>query len=149
MKTLLFTLCICFTMYSTSHSQTMEGTYSNTWESSEGASLTYTLTLNPDGTFIFESHRIYASSYPSKIEIAKGTWKRKYRLLKLTTEASSEDIDLVKQINENKAKFKAYSARHRKYNTVKPSLKFYKSKVFYAKGMKLYQQETNSVSVAN
>lgn len=127
----------------------MEGTYSNTWESSEGASLTYTLTLNPDGTFLFESHRVYESSYPSKTELAKGTWKRKYRLLKLTTEASSEDIDLVKQLNENKAKFKAYSPRHRKYKTVEPSLKFYKSKVFYAKGMKLHKQETNSVSLAN
>jgi hypothetical protein len=124
----------------------MEGTYTNTWESTAGGALTYTITLNPDNTFVFESHRIFETSIPSKVTTIEGTWKNKNRLLILLTDPSKDDTELVKKLHNNKAKFKAYSPRHRKYKKAKPSLKFYKSKVFYAKGMKLEKKTSDSVT---
>lgn len=140
MKHVLLTLSVIIFISTSGHSQSMEGVYSNTWESIDGA-LTYTLSLNPDGSFLFESTRNYKSSIPPKTRIAKGTWERKYRLLKLFTETSAEENDLAKELNENKARLKAYSPRHRKYKVVKPSLKFYRSKVFYTKDMKLIKHD--------
>lgn len=153
MKKLLLTFIVIFTFTFVSHCQTLEGTYTNTWESNAGGALTYTLTLNPDKTFNFVSHRIYESSYPSKTTTVVGTWKNENRLLILATDTSLDDIDLVKGLNNNKARFITYSPRHRKYGEVKPSLRFYKSKVFYAKGMKLIKEEaevkTNTAAVGS
>jgi hypothetical protein len=148
MKALLLTL-IAFSIISiTARSQSMEGTYTNTWESDAGGALTYTLTLNPDNTFMFVSHRIYETSIPPKTVTANGTWDRRNRLLKLSTDAAPKESDLVEKLNRNKARFKSYSPRHRKYGKVKPSLRFFRSKVFYAKGMKLFKTEVEADTVA-
>lgn len=130
-------------------SQSMEGTYTNTWVSTAGGALTYTIILNPDNTFQFISHREYEASTEAKTTRVVGTWKNRNRLLILSTDNSENEIDLVKKLNNNKAKFKAYSPRHVKYGTVKPSLKFFKSKVFYAKGMKLMKEQTDTDVVSN
>ena len=144
MKKLLFTFFSCCAIFISGHAQDMEGTFTNTWESNAGGALTYTITLNPDGTFEFVSHRDYETSIPSKTITAEGTWRHRNRLLILATETTSESSDLLKNLNKNKARFKTYSPRHRKYGKVKPNLRFYRSKVFYAKGMKLFEKETDS-----
>jgi hypothetical protein len=145
MKNLLFALFIICTVFISAHSQTMEGTYTNTWDSDAGGALTYTLTLNPDNTFVFVSHRVYEASIPPKTITANGTWDRRNRLLKLSTDAAAKESDLVEKLNRNKARFKSYSPRHRKYGKVKPSLRFFRSDVFYAKGMKLHKEDTDTV----
>ncbi len=128
-------------IYSSAFSQSMEGSYANTWESEKGSGIRYSLLLNPDKTFIFESNRFYASSTPSKVETVKGLWKKRHRLLILKTKGIANDHPLAKKLHKNKAKLKVYSKRHKNYGKVKPSLKFYRSKVFYAKGMRLIKKE--------
>ena len=145
MKALLLSLFAFLIISITASSQTMEGTYTNTWESTAGGALTYTLILNPDNTFQFVSHRIYESSHPSNLTTVVGTWENNNRLLILVTDSSPDDIELVKRLNKNKARFKAYSPRHRKYGQIKPSLRFYESKVFYAKEMTLHKEDDNTV----
>lgn len=143
MKHFLITLFASFAFSFAVQSQNIEGTYTNTWESEAGGALTYTLTLHSDSTFQFVSHRVFETSIPSKTITADGTWNNNNRLLILATEVSSETIDLVEKLNKNKAKYKAYPPRHRKFKLVKPSLKFYESEVFYAKGMKLFKEEND------
>ncbi|MEO6348915.1 MAG: hypothetical protein ABIO60_13510 [Aquaticitalea sp.] len=144
MKNLLTLLWVSCVFCSTTLAQTMEGTYSNTWENSAGASLTYTLTLKPNGTFLFESYRIYETADPSKFVAVKGTWAQNDRLLTLNTETSAGDDELVKNLNSTQARLEEYSPRHIQYGKIKPSLKFYESEVFYAKGMKLEKESNDS-----
>lgn len=146
MKTLLLTIIAIFTISISVHSQTMEGTYTNTWESDAGGGLTYSLTLKPDNTFQFVSHRVYENSIIPKTITVNGTWRRKHRLLILATEASSDDNNLLMKLNNNRARFKVYSPRHRKYGEVQPSFRFFRSEVFYAKGMKLIKEEVETVA---
>jgi hypothetical protein len=124
----------------------MDGTYTNTWENSDGAALTYTLTLKSDGTFLFESLRVYESSDPTKIVTVRGIWSQKDRLLILNTDASAEDDELAKNLNSTKARFRDYSQRHVQYGKIKPSLEFYKSDVFHSKGMELEKAATETLT---
>ena len=123
----------------------MQGSYLNMWKSETGSVITYMLTLNPDNTFTFESNRFYASSRPTKTENVNGVWKKRHRLLILKTEGIANEVALAKTLNKSKARLKVYSKRHKKYGKVKPSLKFYKSKVFYAKAMKLFKEDDDIV----
>lgn len=137
MKTLLALLCFSCALLPTVHSQTMEGIYTNTWDNVSGFSLTYTLTLNPNGTFVFESSRIYEDADPSKTVVVNGTWQQDDRLLTLKTDTTTVDAALAKALNSSKARFVSYSPRHTLYGLEQPTLQFYQSEVFYAKGMHL------------
>lgn len=132
-------------LFSQCFSQAMQGSYLNMWKSETGSVITYMLTLNPDNTFTFESNRFYASSRPTKTENVNGVWKKRHRLLILKTEGIANEVALAKTLNKSKARLKVYSKRHKKYGKVKPSLKFYKSKVFYAKAMKLFKEDDDIV----
>lgn len=146
MKTLLTMLCVSFVFCSAALSQTLEGTYTNTWENSAGSSLTYTLTLKTDGTFLFESYRIYEDADPSEKVLVNGTWRQDHRLLTLNTDASAENDELSNNLNSVRARFEDYPPRHVLHGKIQPSLKFYQSGVFYAKDMKLEKKPVDMVA---
>lgn len=142
---LLFTLlCAFFSAYS----QTITGTYSNRWESQSGEAIAYTLTLKSDGTFIFYSNQTYWGDEGIKTTKAIGTWKSNNHLLVLTTEPDEDsNIGLIKELNNNKARYNRVSERKRLTSDEKSSLKFYQSDVFYAKNMELFKQDAIMSSV--
>ena len=144
MKSLLLFLTITFTLITSVNSQNIDGIYTNKWESKSGETLAYTLTLNPDGTFIFESERI---SLPPDMGITSnviGTWNLTGHLLVLSTDSNT---DFSSNLNNSKARYVSVSPRNPKFNLVKPSLHFYQSDVFYAKDMKLHKEESTVTSI--
>lgn len=145
MKTILLTLVISFSTLFNCFSQTIEGTYSNIWTSPSGESLSYELTLNEDGTFKFTSTQSYLSSDVTTMH-AEGTWKIQNYLLVLNTEGNSDAKELASRLNNSKARYVSVSPRNPNFNLMKPSLKFYKSDVFFAKEMALQKDDTTITS---
>lgn len=139
---LLFAITL-FTIFP-AHSQSIVGTYTNTWESKSGEALVYTLTLNEDSTFEFQSERTLLAPDSEITSEASGTWKLNGHLLVLSTDSNDE---LSSGLNNCKARFVNISPRNPKFNLVKPSLKFYPSEVFYAKNMKLNKEESTVTSI--
>lgn len=143
MKTLLLSMVIVCSTFLSATSQNIAGTYTNKWESTSGEFVAYTLTLNPDGSFTFNSHQKFLGQEDVRRTTAEGTWKFENYLLVLATDNSEEtDNALIANLNNCKARYAKVSTR--KVNTTgeKPSLKFYQSDVFYAKGMELYKQKS-------
>lgn len=148
MKTLLLSIVITCSCFLSALSQTIEGTYTNKWESSNGEFVAYTLTLNPDASFTFNSYQKFLGQEEEKRTTAKGTWKFENYLLVLATGESNEtDTVLIANLNNSKARYTKVSTRKVNASGEKPSLKFYKSDVFYAKGMALYKQESSVTAV--
>lgn len=134
-------------MLSSVNTQTVSsiaGTYMNLWESNSGEALKYTLTLDADGSFIFQSTRSFAHIESEKTLTATGTWKLQNLLVVLLTDVNDiNGNELALQLNNTKARYVGISSRNPNFNLVKPSLKFYKSEVFYAKDMDLLKEETS------
>lgn len=148
MKTLLLSIVIACSVILSAKSQTIEGTYTNKWESSSGEFVAYTLTLNPDGSFAFKSYQKFLGQEEEKRTTATGTYKFENYLLVLATDLSNEtDNALIANLNNCKARLSKISTRKVNSTGEKPSLKFYQSDVFYAKGMELYKQESTVTAV--
>lgn len=140
----LFLFFVITSFVFTSTAQTIEGIYANKWESTTGEAVAYDLVLKSDGTFIFETTRTYLSSTPEKTLKAQGTWELNGHLLILNTNEQSNT--LASDLNMNKARYVSISERNPNFNLVKPSLKFYRSDVFYSKDMELFKTESSVTS---
>lgn len=142
---LLFFALTCSALVS--QSQSIEGLYFNKWEAASGESIQYDLNLLKDGHFTFHSTRSYRSNLPDTLVEANGTWNLEGHLLVLKTTADDEvENDLQTNLNNTKARFISISPRNPDFNLVNPSLKFYKSKVFYTKDMELIKTESSITS---
>ena len=146
MKTIILFFFINTALFS-GMAQSIEGIYYNKWESSTGEALAYTLQLNEDGTFQFLSARSYLGGENEKTTHVFGTWQLEGHLLILSADKNlNQDSKLAVWIDNNRARYISLSPRNPNFNLVKPSLKFYESKVFYAKDMELIKTETNITS---
>lgn len=143
MKSILYIFLIAFSTLSV-QSQNIEGTYANKWVSNSGEGIAYKLTLQPDGNFIFNHTRLHLNSQlDTEVEVL-GSWSLEGHLLVLKTDATVDDTDkIASRLDLNKARFVSVSSRDPKFNLVKPSLKFYESDIFYAKGMELIKTESS------
>lgn len=148
MKSLLLTLLIAIVIVFNGNAQSIVGTFSNVWEAPSGESLTYEITLNEDGTFYFESLRTFLNS-EEKTETASGKWKMDNHLLVLTTDLKDKSSELISGLNDSKARYVSISPRHPKFNSLKSSLKFFQSDVFYAKEMELFKDQASVTSSDN
>lgn len=122
-------------------SQIIEGIYSNRWEASSGEAIEYTLTLNDNGTFTFITDRKHLEETLNSIEIVEGSWTYNDRLLTLNTHPEENPSELASNLDANNARYHNISPRNPNLKSVKPSFKFYKSKVFYTKDMELFKTE--------
>lgn len=146
MKSILFLMIACTSGFSLNAQTTssIAGTYTNKWESNSGEALEYSLTLDADGSFIFQSNRLFDSVESEKTLTAKGSWKLQNQILVLFTDPNDfNNNELSLHLNNTKARFVNISPRNTNFSLVKPSLKFYKSEVFYAKDMELLKEETS------
>jgi len=128
----------------TTFAQTVEGTYTNSWQAKSGEGISYNLTLHIDGTFTFQSISSYMDPVHDKTVETQGTWSLEDHLLLLTTKGNSNE--LASNLNLNRARYTSVSPRNPRFNLVKPSFKFYKSDVFYAKDMELLKSEYSVTS---
>jgi hypothetical protein len=128
----------------TSSAQTIEGIYSNKWESPSGEAIAYNLTLKEDGTFTFQLTRTYLDSVSHYTTKTKGNWVLANHLLTLKTNERANELS--SELNMNKARFVSLSPRNPNFNIVYPYLKFYESDVFYAKDMELIKTESSVTS---
>lgn len=146
MKTIILCIVITCSTFLSAKAQTIDGTYTNKWESPSGEFVAYTLTLNPDESFTFSTYKKFLGQESEKRSSAKGTWKIENYLLVLTTDVGDIDSELdqilISHLNNCKARYTNVSARKANLSGEKPSLKFYQSALFYAKGMELYKQES-------
>lgn len=145
MKSFLLTLLFSITLVLNFSAQSIVGTFSNVWEAPSGESLTYTLTLHEDGTFDFESIRTFLNS-EKEIKNASGKWKLNSHLLVLNVDLNDESNKLLSGLNDSKAKYVSISPRHPDFNSLKPSLRFFQSNVFYAKDMELFKEAESVTS---
>ncbi len=151
MKSLLLSIAMACCIFYSANAQTIDGTYTNKWESPSGEFVAYTLTLNPDDSFTFNTYKKFLGQESEKRSSAKGTWKIENYLLVLTTDVSDIDNEvdqmLISNLNNSKARYFDVSARKANISGEKPSLKFYQSALFYAKNMALYKQESSVSSI--
>ena len=146
MKTITLFLFLTLSIF-TLQAQNVEGTYANKWISEKGEGMAYTLTLQDDGTFTFYYTRKYIGSHPDKNEEIRGNWNLDGHLLVLNTnEEESTDPQFAAELNANKARFVSISPRHPKFNLVNPTLEFFRSDVFYLKGMELIKSDQDITS---
>jgi hypothetical protein len=147
MKKLILFFTIVLTVVN-SHSQNIEGTYSNKWVSNSGEGKEFVLRLNEDGNFTFNYIRMYRDSDSNtKIEV-QGSWVLDGHLLVLNSNNSNEeDNHIASGLNLNKARFISVSPRNPNSNMVKSSLKFFESDVFYAEDMELIKTSSTVSAV--
>lgn len=138
---------LCFTAGYIGNSQTQN--YAGEYHSSHGTDDTNnlpienTLTLYPDGTFLFHFYRKINEQTPEENWYAKGKWavEKKDHLFFYI----NKDIDLDEKhtlnFSKTKARYVSASPRRISGNSIKTSLIFYSSEIFWVKGMKLYKKE--------
>lgn len=122
---------------------TYTGVYEMRYELSNGGLLERTLSLNPDGTFLFHLFKKIDSSQPEDNKYAKGIWKvEKEHIIYFYTDHKT-DIDEIHTLNFNntKARYHSKSKRDKSERIIKKSLIFYNSDIFWVKSMKLFKKE--------
>jgi len=109
----------------------------------QNALIEYRLSLNPDGSFLFQSYSKHNRAITPVTDIyGKGKWSVKKDLILFSVD---EENDIVQEyslnFNETKARYKTKSPRDLSQSVVKTSLIFYDSNIFWVKGMELFKKE--------
>lgn len=147
----LFMSCLC----SCSQSNDVAGEYQKT---SKSGSVQFLLTLNPNGTFHFDSYgirqvegkilNINASSSAApgngstvisgNAMSGRGTWRAENNIIYFSTDPDS-DIDYANtlNLNETKAKFETGTSEDMSDEKAPAKLEFIESGIFWIKGIEL------------
>ena len=126
-------------------SEAISGKYEKTNNIDQGI-ISYKISLNPDGTFIFHVYDKNISLTPDKTnernKYGKGTWKADKNLVCFYTD---QELDLDEKytldFSKTKARFITKSPRDKSDRVVKTALLFYESDIFWVKGWKLFKQK--------
>ncbi|HKK11730.1 MAG TPA: hypothetical protein VJ945_02790 [Flavobacteriaceae bacterium] len=118
------------------------GDYVRKVETKKGEILEWTLSLHPDGTFLYNFYRNLGKPYPEENFYGKGTWKSNQSLVFFFTD-KERDIDEQYELNLNnsKARIHGKSIRDKSNRVVKTSLRFYDSELSEIKGLELFKRE--------
>ena len=102
-KTLLLLLLITLQTSLFSQSENIIGNYEKTIDTRSDSSI-YQLSLNEDGTFIFQySQNIHCAACPQEANKGKGTWKEKKGIIFFKSK-NGKDINEEFTVNLNKTK---------------------------------------------
>lgn len=141
MKNFLILFSIIFTSIVQAQSEIYVGTYEKNYKINNGDFHHYRISLNPDGTFTFQSHSIISKRIPSeKKEFGKGSWSADKNIITLTTD-SEKDLDKIYTVDlsNTKAKYVSKSPRNKSNRIIPNTLKFYQSDISWIKGKELLQ----------
>ena len=103
----------------------------------------WTLTLNPDGTFLYHVYRKVKGGIPPEDNFyGKGQWKLENNIVYFTAN-QDKDIDETHKINFNtsKARINKKSPRDKLDRVIKTSIRFYESDLRTIKGLELFKKE--------
>lgn len=122
-----------------SQSESFTGDYYVQLGNTEEHLIEYTLTLNEDGTFLFHSYSNNKSGIPQEVDTyGAGTWSSEKNVITFFTEAG-EDVDGKHTLDftDSKARFITKSVRNMSDQPIKTRLKFFKSGIFWIKGIEI------------
>lgn len=143
LKNILLLSLLTFSLTVSAQLQTYVGTYKMSYEFKKGGLVEYTLSLKPNGTFLFHSYRNIDPSQPNENKYAKGAWEVEKEKVLYFYADKEVDLDETHTLNFNnsKARYNSKSTRDKSDRIIRKSLKFYDSDIFWVKGMKLYKKE--------
>ena len=141
MKHLLILLCITFSISLAAQSAKYDGNYEFKFEMKDGATINYTLTLNPNGTFLFRYYRkLICENCKEENAYGKGIWKAQKKLIFLSTDKEKDmNATYTLNLNNTKARYISKSPRDKSARDIKTALKFYASEITWLKGESLYK----------
>ncbi|MEM7186253.1 MAG: hypothetical protein AAF466_06310 [Bacteroidota bacterium] len=117
----------------------LAGTYEVRYETTDGNTFLYEITLHPDNTFLFHSYEYHAKAQPPEKErFGKGRWEANKNLIVLSTNEEN-DLDDTHTLNldKTKARIDRKSPRNKNPNPVPDVMRIYESPVPWVKGKKL------------
>jgi hypothetical protein len=143
MKHLLILLCLIFSLSLSAQSTKYHGNYEFILEMKDGAVINYTLTLNPNGTFLFRYYRkLTCDTCKEENSYGTGVWKAQKKLIFLSTDKENHINDTYTlNLNNTKARYISKSPRDKSAREIKTGLKFYASEVTWLKGKDLYKTD--------
>jgi len=142
MKNILSLLLVVFSINLTAQTENYAGNYIAHFNFNENGVITYTLILNPDGTFTFHNYRKINDKKPEENSYGKGTWKvEKTNVLYFYTDKTIElDNKHTIDFTNTKARYITKSPRDKTNKVVNTNLRFYDSEIPELKGWTLYKQ---------
>ena len=137
-------LFFIFLFFVCSHVFSQAGVYiiDHTNDSIDGSKTKWTLTLDEDGTFLYNFYRDIVGEFnPEENFYGKGTWKAEKSLIFFYT---NKETDLNKtytvDFTNSKARYTTKSPRDTSGKVVKTSLRFYESDNTFIKGLELFKE---------
>ena len=142
MKYKITTLILIFTCSVYAQSKAIAGNYEKTHDNEQGI-ISYKLSLNPDGTFIFHVYdKIFERISQERNKYGKGTWKAEKNLIYFSSDEQSDFNDkYTLDFSNTKARFITKSPRDKSDRVIKTSILFYESDIFWIKRWKLFKNE--------
>ena len=144
MKILLFLTIFLVGTTVYGQSEALSGKYEQTYNNDQGI-ISYQISLNPDGTFIFHLYDRNISLTPDKTnernKYGKGTWKSEKNLVFFYADTENDfDETYTLDFSKTKARFITKSPRDKSNRVIKTAILFYESDIFYVNGWKLFKQ---------
>ena len=143
MKHLLILLCLTFSLLLSAQSSKYDGSYEFKLEMKDSTVVNYTLTLNPNGTFLFHYYqKLTCDNCKEENTYGTGIWKAQKKLIFLSTD-KEKDINETYTLNLNntKARYISKSPRDKSAREIKTALKVYATGIIELKGKELYKTE--------
>lgn len=141
MKYLLLMLFLVGHISLSAQTDSHAGTYGLSSADNSDATLKWTLSLKPDGTFLYHFYRnLNCDSCPDENFYGQGTWKAEKNLITFTSD-EKDDMDETHTMNfkNTKARINRKSPRDISNKTIKESIIFYSSELFTIKGLELFK----------
>ena len=141
---MIFLLCLAFNSLAVAQTQSYVGEYSISHTTDDTKVLIEnTLSLESNGTFLFHSYRKINDEAPEEHWYGKGKWavEKKNQLFFYINKETDLDEKYTLNFSKTKARYVSVSPRDISGSSIKTSLIFYSSEIFWVKGMKLFKKE--------
>lgn len=141
MKYLLLFICCIGNLSLNAQTNSYAGTYGLSPTNVSKATVKWTLSLNPDGTFLYHFYRnINCAICTDENFFGKGTWIAEKNIISFTSD-EKVDIDETHTMNfkNTKARINRKSPRDISNKNMRESIIFYSSELFTIKGLELFK----------
>lgn len=142
MKHLLIIITVIFSLSLSAQTEDHVGDYERKSVTKKGEIFKWTLSLNTDGTFLYNFYRnLNCDICPEENFYGKGTWKAENKLVYFYADKNDIDETHTLNFNNTKARINSKSPRDKSARIIKTSIRFYSSEEFAIKGLELFKTE--------
>ena len=142
MKFIILTLFLNVSLNLVAQSENVVGTYEFKHETTDGGVLKYTLALNHDGTFLFDSYTKDTRAIPpEKNSLGKGQWTLDNNIVTLMTSTKDVTESHALDLSHTKARFNRTSPRDLTDSIIKTKITIYSTNIFWLKGIELLRRD--------